>query len=343
MFAAFWDSVSTEPRVLPVGGEATDVNDLGHLSLSSYTAMFWSEKTGVIDCGVLAGATISQARRMNDLDQISGLCYLFTGSTPIFWSFETGMLNMGDLPGGGDNGVANDINNAGIAVGWSESDIGGRGFLWDIANGIRPIPAGADGNWIVDANAINELDQVAGSDAFTGAAMWDPVEGIIPAGTLPYPHNGNAYAMGINDRGQMVGPSFKRVWPPPPPNTPLIQAFLWDREHGMRRISDLIAAGTPPIDADIGFAWDINNRGQIACRNNIDSGLVLTPFFLGDMNCDDLVNAFDIDPFVLYLSEPAAYAAEYPNCAGRWPADANQDGVVNNFDIDAFVELLEGQ
>ncbi|MBL8879871.1 MAG: hypothetical protein JNG88_12190 [Phycisphaerales bacterium] len=55
-----------------------------------------------------------------------------------------------------------------------------------------------------------------------------------------------------------------------------------------------------------------------------------------DINCDGAVNNFDIDPFVLALSDPAAYAAAHPDCDIR-AADTNSDGVVNNFDIDDFV------
>lgn len=61
----------------------------------------------------------------------------------------------------------------------------------------------------------------------------------------------------------------------------------------------------------------------------------------GDMNCDGEVNNFDIDAFVLGLTDPAAYATAYPDCdiaAG----DINGDGVMNNFDIDPFVALLTG-
>ncbi len=61
----------------------------------------------------------------------------------------------------------------------------------------------------------------------------------------------------------------------------------------------------------------------------------------GDLNCDGAVNAFDIDPFVLALSDPAAYAALHPDC-NRQLADCNGDGLVNAFDIDAFVLLLTG-
>ena len=62
---------------------------------------------------------------------------------------------------------------------------------------------------------------------------------------------------------------------------------------------------------------------------------------LGDLNCDGLVNAFDIDPFVLALTDPAGYAAAFPGC-DRMLADCNGDGLVNAFDIDPFVLILTG-
>lgn len=64
-------------------------------------------------------------------------------------------------------------------------------------------------------------------------------------------------------------------------------------------------------------------------------------FPLGDMNCDGEVNNFDIDPFVLALTDPAGYATAYPNC-NILNGDVNSDGVLNNFDIDPFVLLLTG-
>jgi hypothetical protein len=60
---------------------------------------------------------------------------------------------------------------------------------------------------------------------------------------------------------------------------------------------------------------------------------------LGDLNCDGAVNVFDIDPFVLALTEPAAYASVYPDCDAML-ADVTGDGAINVFDIDPFVSLL---
>jgi subtilisin family serine protease len=62
----------------------------------------------------------------------------------------------------------------------------------------------------------------------------------------------------------------------------------------------------------------------------------------GDLNCDGVVNGYDIDAFVLALtSAPSfvAYHAAYPNCDAML-ADVNCDGTVNGYDIDPFVECL---
>ena len=62
---------------------------------------------------------------------------------------------------------------------------------------------------------------------------------------------------------------------------------------------------------------------------------------IGDLNCDGLINSFDIDPFVLALSDAVAYASAFPDC-DYMLADINEDGYVNSFDIDPFVVLLTG-
>lgn len=71
----------------------------------------------------------------------------------------------------------------------------------------------------------------------------------------------------------------------------------------------------------------------------------LTPYVPGDMNRDGLVNNFDIDPFVLALSNLPAYSSQYdiPQDAAAILGDINEDGVLNNFDIDPFILLLAGE
>ena len=60
---------------------------------------------------------------------------------------------------------------------------------------------------------------------------------------------------------------------------------------------------------------------------------------LGDLNCDGVLNNFDVDAFVLALTDASGYATAYPDC-DRTRADCNEDGSINNFDIDPFVAML---
>ena len=85
-----------------------------------------------------------------------------------------------------------------------------------------------------------------------------------------------------------------------------------------------------PDDCDIadGTSLDINGDGfPDECERP------------GDMNCDGVVDGNDIDPFVLALVNPAAYAAAQPDCRPM-NADIDGDGLANVFDIDPFAALL---
>ncbi len=61
----------------------------------------------------------------------------------------------------------------------------------------------------------------------------------------------------------------------------------------------------------------------------------------GDANCDATIDFFDIDPFLLALFDPIAYAAA--NCSGSvCAADVDCSGLVDFFDIDPFLACLFG-
>ncbi|MGE0482279.1 MAG: hypothetical protein AB7Q17_17615 [Phycisphaerae bacterium] len=62
----------------------------------------------------------------------------------------------------------------------------------------------------------------------------------------------------------------------------------------------------------------------------------------GDTNGDGLVNTFDIDSFVLALTDADAYTRAHPTVERACVADVNADGLVNTLDIDPFVALLSG-
>ncbi len=61
----------------------------------------------------------------------------------------------------------------------------------------------------------------------------------------------------------------------------------------------------------------------------------------GDLDCDGDLDADDINPFVLALSDPAGYQAAYPSC-NILNGDCDGDGAVDFDDINPFVALLSG-
>lgn len=92
------------------------------------------------------------------------------------------------------------------------------------------------------------------------------------------------------------------------------------------------------LDVPAEVAWgDLASAESLSLWGYVEYGITarVTP---GDLNCDGLVNAFDIDPFVLALLDIGEWD---PDC-DRMAADINGDGVVNAFDIDPFVGLLTG-
>jgi hypothetical protein len=97
----------------------------------------------------------------------------------------------------------------------------------------------------------------------------------------------------------------------------------------------------PPGEVDLDGqrrVWDGNADGQARVDMGVDE---YGSFPYGDLNCDGAIDFGDINPFVLTLTNPAAYEAAFPNC-DILNADINGDGSVNFGDINPFVALLSG-
>ncbi len=61
----------------------------------------------------------------------------------------------------------------------------------------------------------------------------------------------------------------------------------------------------------------------------------------GDLNCDGVVSVGDINPFVLALTDAAAYEAMFPDC-NILNGDCSEDGQISVGDINCFVALVTG-
>jgi YVTN family beta-propeller protein len=90
--------------------------------------------------------------------------------------------------------------------------------------------------------------------------------------------------------------------------------------------------------ADFKFS-DIRKCGYVPSPYGADGLSIMCHSVLGDLNCDGATDFGDINPFVLALADPAAYAAAYPGCP-LINRDINGSGSFGFDDINPFVALL---
>ncbi len=88
------------------------------------------------------------------------------------------------------------------------------------------------------------------------------------------------------------------------------------------------------------FKYDVGSNSFAEVIGGFDAQYV-TPMSVGgcdpcDANCDGVVDAFDIEPFIDVLVNPN------PNPCSPCAGDANGDGVIDAFDIEPFINCLVG-
>ena len=123
-------------------------------------------------------------------------------------------------------------------------------------------------------------------------------------------------------------------------------SLLANNGSGVFGTAQVLAAGTRPGTlAGADFDGDGDPDFAVANRDSHDVSQYINQTcataLLGDLNCDGAVDFFDIDPFVLAVTDPAAYGDLFPDCDLSL-ADLNDDGQVDFFDIDPFVALVTG-
>ncbi|MEW6251856.1 MAG: hypothetical protein AB1716_14515 [Planctomycetota bacterium] len=127
---------------------------------------------------------------------------------------------------------------------------------------------------------------------------------------------------------------------------------LWENPYSghvvdtswVRQDFDISAIADRQPTVYVRWTMGTSDQGLTFCGWNIDDIEIwgATPVRRGDANCDGAVNFGDINPFVLALTDPNGYQAQYPNCPLA-NSDCNGDGRVDFGDINPFVALLAGQ
>jgi len=178
-------------------------------------AVVW-QKSHVQELHPISGDPDGFANAINDGGQVVGVTGCVTGTFhAVLW--QNGMpLDLGNL-GGVSGNIAFDINNQGQIVG--QSDLSGdtthHAFLWQ--NGVMADLGTILGLPLSLANGINNEGQVVGFSQdldsnntvawiWQGGAMTD-LNTLIPADSRWF----LIEALGINDRGQIVGPAFDTI------------------------------------------------------------------------------------------------------------------------------------
>ena len=231
------------------------------------------------DIGILPGGNAPNSRGtgINASHQIVGYTYFTGGPRAILWTDsnnnwvrDTGppdeMKSLGFLTGG-DRSQAEDINNAGKVVGWSDVAVYSHAFIWeDDAGGGTMTDLGTFGKSSV-AEGINNLDHVVGySSPSSGAPKGFFAEEVGGSwmmkdlGTL----GRDSYASGINSSGQVVGNSTLLSWEN--------HAFVAENVGGSWMMTDLNDR------LPLGSVWDylssaqaINDDGWIVGTGYIDN------------------------------------------------------------------------
>jgi probable HAF family extracellular repeat protein len=202
---------------------ATDINEAGQvvgwsfISSTDQRAFLW-ENGEMRDLGV--GNSSSAAVAINDAGQVAGWYYAYTSNPPYDWEFHVFLWQDGvttDLgrvadadPGSPRNMGVTGLNNKGQIIGWSESierhACDARAWLWE--NGAFTDLTNTSGCMALTesiANDINDAGQIA---AWRGSHYEGPNRAYLwenGTWTALLPPNAEGNALGINNRGQIVG------------------------------------------------------------------------------------------------------------------------------------------
>ena len=167
------------------------------------------------------------------------------------WTVAGGGQLLGDLPGGADNSIAYDTSDDGtVIVGRGNSNYGGEAFVWSASGGIAGLGDLPGGAFSSSAAAVsgNGRFAVGNGTSASGpqACVWD-LSVIAPAGVGP---KFDDCDRGIQGLGDLPGGSFHSVALDISDDGTIIvgagrttlgdEAFIWDAEHGMRNLREVL-------------------------------------------------------------------------------------------------------
>ncbi|MGE0481668.1 MAG: hypothetical protein AB7Q17_14475 [Phycisphaerae bacterium] len=317
-------------------------------------AVLWTRAGGMEDLGVLAGGATSKGNAISaDGTAIAGTSDSSLGQRAFRWTRSGGMEDLGTAAGRSTSD--------GLAISADGSIVAGRdelgAILWTRETGCVDLPSflAARGvnlaGWTLAAcyGVSRDGTALAGEGRLNGQLRGWVVRGLpslcAPQITQqPAPAAGCSGALTPFSVVAAAGSDLTYEWQIEAASG--VWATLGETPLPLPCGGAAHALNPHAADVLIGVtacsgvsSYSVRALVSNACQSVPSNSAALSIVTTGDLNCDCAVNNFDIDAFVLALTNPDGYAAAFPGC-DRANADTDHDGMVNNFDIDAFVACL---
>jgi probable HAF family extracellular repeat protein len=220
---------STRARAVSADGSVV----VGEASSSASTAYLepfrWTADGGMVSLGDFAGGRFKGFARGVSADGsvVVGASEGASGQEAFRWTSDSGMVGLGDLPGGPFFSYASGISADGsLIVGSSKSATGMEAYRWTADSGMvglgfrsAALAVSSDGSTVVVVVAEQPY-------------LWTADGGMVSLGSLPGAIDSQPLAIS-GDGSVVVGYSVSDLYEE--------EAFVWDADHGMRVLQDVLA------------------------------------------------------------------------------------------------------